>query len=548
MPSQGFPSDQHASEDEHESVGLSEVGSALRTLADEPEDRVRSEELIRLRSSVAETDLVMAAVAECPEALKVLAQAGPRVELAQRPVQHVLLTTKTITTGGVSMVLLSQARHLLGAGYRVTIVGKGPGSSHDLLPEGAEFVEMEGGDLPARVGEWREICASRSVDVIIDHQTLYTKEWPAYALMARALGIPTIGWVHNFAGRPLYDLSNLTSFLTDHLDSLAKVVTLSPLDAVYWKLRGVPHAVYLPNPASPMIHDSSDVDIVKASPAGRRLELIWWGRLDEHTKQVRELIAVAAELKKLEVDFRLRVIGPEWKDLTPAKFKGEVRQRGLENYVDVVGPLHGQELIDAVDAADVFVSTSVIEGYQLTILEAQARGLPVVMYEMPWLLPVQGNRGIVSVPQADSSAFARAVAALHGSPERFSELSAASLEAARRIREFDFAEAYQQLIEDTLPETFSPEPTLEDAQELIDLLLFYVERHSGLRTRGARKRKGAAASQDVHSSPGRPLPRRVLAGVARRARPYARLALSYAPALKPAAHRLNYELKRRIPR
>lgn len=473
------------------SARLSVIGNLLNYLINNAAEKVRGECLGLLRERVSEEDLVLAATGFCPGALKLLAQSGDRIELGSRPIRSVLLTTKSLTTGGVSGVLLTQARVLLDAGYDVTIAARRPGSSADAVPYGVKFVEISEGSLLAQATQWGEICRRESIDLVIDHQILYSRDWPAYALVARSLGAATIGWVHNFAARPVYDLNDLTSLMTDHLGALAQLITLSPLDVAFWKLRGIRHVAYLPNPPSPMILEAPIEKIAKSAPQGRPVRLLWWGRLEQHTKQVRELLLVASELRKLGVAFEMKIIGPGWAETEPHVLEAEARKLGLEE-VSVPGPLYGEHLLSAIDAADIFINTSVIEGYPLTILEAQARGLPVVMYDMPWLALAADNGGIVTVPQATPAALAREVIAIAESPERYDELSHESLAVAKKKRDFDFGQTYRQLVEGDLPAAFSPEPTLDDAQRLIDLLIFFSERNAGLR---AKKAAAVAAAR-----------------------------------------------------
>lgn len=472
--------------DSYASARLSVIGNLLNYLVNNTADSVRADCLELLRNRVPEEDVVLAATGFCPAALTLLAQSSDRIELGSRPTRSVLLTTKSLTTGGVSGVLLAQAHVLMEAGYAVTIAARRPGSSTAAVPYGAKFVEIAEGSLLEQVGQWAEICRRESIDLVIDHQILYSRDWPAFALIARALGAATIGWVHNFAARPVYDLNDLTSLMTDHLGALAQLITLSPLDVAFWKLRGISHVAYLPNPPSPMILEAPVETIVKSPPTGRPVRLLWWGRLEQHTKQVRQLLLVASELRKLGFAFEMEIIGPGWAETEPHMLEREARKLGLDEVV-VPGPLYGEQLLSAIDAADIFINTSVIEGYPLTILEAQARGLPVVMYDMPWLALAADNGGIVSVPQAAPAALAREVVAVAESPERFEELSRQSLAVAQRKRDFDFGQTYRQLVEGDLPASFSPAPTLEDAQRLIDLLIFFSERNAGL-----RKKKDAA--------------------------------------------------------
>ncbi|WP_312168344.1 glycosyltransferase [Microbacterium sp.] len=567
--------------DSYASARLSVIGNLLNYLVNNAAEAVRAQCLQLLCERVSEEDAVLAATGFCPSALTLIAQSGNRIELGDRPIRSVLLTTKSLTTGGVSGVLLAQAQFLMDAGYHVTIAARRPGSSQAAVPYGAKFVEVGEGSLLSKVSQWAEICRRESIDLVIDHQILYSRDWPAYALVARSLGAATIGWVHNFAARPVYDLNDLTSLMTDHLGALAHLVTLSPLDVAFWKLRGIPHVSYLPNPPSPMIMEAPVGEIVKGSPAGRPVRLLWWGRLEQHTKQVRQLLLVASELRKLGIAFEMEIIGPGWAETEPHMLEKEARKLGLDE-VSVPGPLYGAQLLAAIDEADIFINTSVIEGYPLTILEAQARGLPVVMYDMPWLALAIDNGGIVKVPQATPAALAREIVAVAESPERYDELSRESLAVASRKRQFDFGKTYRQLVEGDLPAAFSPVPTLDDAQRLIDLLVFFAERNAGLRATkvaavdaarkasaeaAAAKRAAAAAAKAAArkaaavaaknaaqrdaltkrlagavkpASPGKPDP--FIVSVIR---PFGRVILKVAPGLRRTAHNFNKRVRER---
>ncbi|WP_010523529.1 glycosyltransferase [Nesterenkonia sp. F] len=470
--------------DGYETARRSMIGNVLDYLIKSSNTDLHTACLQHLHDRVPATDVVLAAAEYAPDALILLCQHGARVELEDRPVRNVLLTTKALTTGGVSQVLLAQAHHLSEAGYKVTIAARRPNSILDGVPDGVDFVEVTG-SMPERLQQWADICRDHEIDVIIDHQVLYSRNWATYALMARGLGVPTIGWIHNFAMRPVYNLKDLLSFIGRRADSLAMLVTLSALDTAFWKLRGVSHTAWLPNPPSSLLRETATTNTPKAAPQDT-LQLVWWGRLEEHTKQVSHLIDVAAELRKLDVDFKLSVIGPDWEDMTADRLAAMAARRKVSKQVDVVGPLHGQELLDAIDAAHVFVSTSIIEGYQLTLAEAQARGLPAAMYELPWLTIVQDNEGVVTAPQGDAETLARRIAEISEAPDRYADLSQASLDASRRALSPDFSKLYQQLITGTLPEEFSPEPTMEDAQEILEWMIFFTEQHAGMREKLAK--------------------------------------------------------------
>jgi glycosyltransferase involved in cell wall biosynthesis len=527
--------------DNYESARLSIIGYVCAYLLKHADRDLRPAVLEHLHTCASATDIVVAAARFYPDSLTALKRHSKPISLRRRTPRGILLTTRILTTGGVSAVLIAQADFLMKAGYRVTIVARRQGSDHGAVPQGATFIEMAGRGLPERLVEWAEICRAHDIDVIIDHQVLYSRDWPEYALAARTVDVPTIGWLHSFAGRPLYDLNGLHALLTENAPLLETLVSLSPLDAAFWKLRGVSQAAYVPNPPSPLLLQSAEVSEARRAPEGR-LHLIWWGRLEERTKKVSELLNVADHLRGLIPDFRLTVIGPDWGDWTAERLNALARKRRLNGYIEAVGPRRGQALVKAIDSADAFVNTSIIEGYPLTIAEAQARGLPVFMYELPWLAVAQDNRGIVSATQGDAADLAAKIAHAFASPARYEELSRSSLVAAQRERSRDFARIYQQVVTGELTAESSPEPTLDDARRLLDLMIFFAEQNAGLRTKidaapdgsGLATKGRSAAARRAASSLGR--------RTWRTAAPLARTLVQLVPGLRPLADRARVSL------
>lgn len=502
----------------YESTRLSIVGYVCFQLVERSDGAVLGAALEHLHTVAPADDIIRAAARFYPATLATLKLHTAWQGIGDRPVRSVLLATSTLRTGGISAVLTAQARYLQDEGYRVTVVARNAGSDISTLPGGIGFIEMTARGHVRRLQEWAEICRAHDADVVIDHEVLYTHHWPEFALMARAEGAATIGWVHNFFARPIYDGTDRLALIERCSNTLAHLVVLSPLDVTYFKLRGVAHTSFMPNPPSSLLIDSSALAVEKAPPVDR-IDLVWWGRLEQRTKQVYELIEVGVQLRELAVDFRLTIIGPDWDDITARKFNARARRRRVGDQVIAIGPRRGGELIEAIDAAHAFVSTSIIEGYQLTLAEAQARGLPVFMYELPWLTQVADNDGIVSVPQGDAGGLARQVGGLMGEPERYAGLSRAALRAAQRAHSYDFARLYRGVVTGTLPAEYSPEPTLRDARQLLGLMAFYAERSAG-RSRTPR--------------PDQP---HLGARVWRSAAPIGRATLQRLPGLRPLAHR-----------
>ncbi|HEV6955036.1 MAG TPA: glycosyl transferase family 2, partial [Promicromonospora sp.] len=75
----------------------------------------------------------------------------------------------------------------------------------------------------------------------------------------------------------------------------------------------------------------------------------------------------------------------------------------------------------------------------------------------------------------DAVGLAREVAAFADDSERYERYSQASVKAAERMTSYDMSSLYQQLLQGGLPAEFSPEPTLDDARQLLDWAVFYAE-------------------------------------------------------------------------
>lgn len=525
----------------YESARLSIIGYTTYYLASHTSQELRDATFAHLYTCAPAHEIVHATAKFWPRAIDTLAEFASAIEVPERPVRSILLTTNILRTGGVSGVLISQARFLLKAGYRVTIAAREPGSDESAVPKGVGFVQIAGDSLATEMAQWANVCRAHDIELVIDHHWMYSKTWSAFALSARAEGAQTIGWAHNFAGRALLLGLKTLSVQTRNLGALAQLVVLSPLDVVFWKLRGMPRVVYLPNPPSPLLLDSSAALAPRPAPSDRRLELVWWGRLEQRTKRVGELVTIAAELDKLGVDFRLRIIGPDWNDMSAEGLTALANEHSVGDRVQAVGPLYGEELIAAIDSSDMFVNASVIEGYPLTLPEAQSRGLPVAMYELPWLALAKGNDGIVTAAQRDAAGLAAHIATIAADPERYVSMSAASIAAAQRELSNDFGTLYQQLITGTLPVEYSPEPTLEDTQRLINLAIEFSEQHSQKRAQAAALRRTAnepAAKGDET------VPTTLRATLVRKATPAAQTVLDVAPWLRPVARSVKHKLLR----
>ena len=129
-----------------------------------------------------------------------------------------------------------------------------------------------------------------------------------------------------------------------------------------------------------------------------------------------------------------------------SELKGERRRLGLENVVKFLG--YQSDVESYLDASDVFVSSSLSEGHGLVLVQAMARGIPVVATDCPYgprETLDEGRLGElvpVKAPELMAEAISRAVA----NPPSVSEL----VDRARIYAPEAAAQAYVDFFEGLL--------------------------------------------------------------------------------------------------
>ena len=155
--------------------------------------------------------------------------------------------------------------------------------------------------------------------------------------------------------------------------------------------------------------------------------VLFLGRL--HFKKGLDLLIPAfAALRKRVPDAQLVIAGPD-NDGYGEKVRGWVRERGLEAAVHFVGSLHGADVVQAYVDADVFALPSYTENFGMTVAEAMACTLPVVISDQVNIHAEVSGAGAGLVTRCDADETATALVALLQDPDRRRGMG----EAGRRL-------------------------------------------------------------------------------------------------------------------
>jgi glycosyltransferase involved in cell wall biosynthesis len=133
----------------------------------------------------------------------------------------------------------------------------------------------------------------------------------------------------------------------------------------------IPNGVSVPNDSSP------DLFISKFPALKGRKIILFLGRI-HYKKGLDILIESWAELSKKSPEVHLVIAGPDFEE-TKSKLEARISELGLVQDVTFTGMLSGDLKWSAMAAAGCFVLPSYSEGLSVSILEAMAMGLPVVI-------------------------------------------------------------------------------------------------------------------------------------------------------------------------
>lgn len=162
----------------------------------------------------------------------------------------------------------------------------------------------------------------------------------------------------------------------------------------------------------------------------RPLEVVYIGRL-LHWKGADIAVKAMAQVRH---DMRLTVIGNEDQAGYKAEMQQFIAEHGLGDRVTFQDQLPRDVLMEALDRFDVAVFPSTgLEAFSLTVVEAQAHGLPVVAAPGGGIINTVGKGGLI-LRGYTPELFAKALDALYEQPERLTELQQKGYQNAENYR------------------------------------------------------------------------------------------------------------------
>lgn len=131
--------------------------------------------------------------------------------------------------------------------------------------------------------------------------------------------------------------------------------------------------------------------------------------------------------------WRLKIVGAVRSAETEAALRAQILAAGLEDRIDLMGAVRERELDELYETADLFVMSSLFEGYGMVLGEAMQRGLPIVTTTGGAASETVPEGAGLKVPPGDAAALAGALERAMADPQLRADLSETAHRAGQTL-------------------------------------------------------------------------------------------------------------------
>ena len=374
--------------------------------------------------------------------------------------------------GGVQRVISLLIPMYIELGYKVVLFTDEIDEENEYeLPEGVVRVVLPHSlrlEKDEYIGRAKRFCREiekNHVDVMC-YQAGSSKMLLYDLLLVKLMGLPFVITAHEAVFQSMLTIDSIIVEKSAIYKIADRLIVLSKVEEVFWKNLGV-KAVYLPNPIE---HKPIERDLEKVE----KNSILWVGRLDKKTKRCKDIVKIMRYVVNEIPDAKVRVVGNEFSKGLLDSMKAEIEEQGLEDNVLLCG--HTTNVDEFYCKAEIHMLTSVSEGFPMTIAESKAYGLPLVMYELPFLEMCQSKKGILDAPQGNTQIMAKHIISILQNPQLKEQMQKDAHESLREFLEFDLKSAWKKVIDTLTDKSFCQVEMCADdkfSSLLYSLLLHY---------------------------------------------------------------------------
>jgi glycosyltransferase involved in cell wall biosynthesis len=320
------------------------------------------------------------------------------LRVKKRKIRTIGIMYKTLKNGGAERVIANLTPLLIQRNYQIVLLTDYPPTADDYqIPSSVpRFTIGDWNDMRKRYTNLTLALTKYQIDVLI-HNDFWTATLLWDIIAAQISNTPIVLHFHNVFSRTLISggFHWVTSLMTT-LSLANHVVCLSNIDQKWFSLFGI-QATQINNPSARKGQSDITPDTLYDNKT-----LLWVGRINP-VKHPLDAIEVFHLVQQKIPESRLIIVGDYTNNELYPQIQSLVSQYQLNESVHFAG--YHTDISDYYSNAKVFLSTSEVEGWGLTLTEAMSYGLPITMYDLPYLEflsnPIYPQPGILCSPQPE---------------------------------------------------------------------------------------------------------------------------------------------------
>lgn len=371
--------------------------------------------------------------------------------------------------GGTEKLITQMAEYLVGAGYKVVVITDAPVNELDYpLPEGVSRVALNE-EYPVKTGNNYHVRCEKIVSCIREHgidavvNNAYASDYAPWDMLAvKSTGAAFIPYCHSvFMAGQIDGWPGILSKVVPYRYADG-IIVLSDADRLFWSTVN-PKIYQVINPVG---------GISKPDRKNERAHnVIWMGRLDDGNKNPYDALHIFQRVAHFVPDAKLFMCGhaPE----EQLKDMKEVSALfGIENNVEFVG--YTTEPEKYYENSEIMLMTSNFEGFPLVVTESFSYGIPVVMYDLPYLTLTKRSEAAIGVAYKDFDSAADMLVKIMTDGELKDRMSVKAIEEAEMFKKVDIGKMWTSVFDSIASDTESPSrenitPAMKEFIATVDL-------------------------------------------------------------------------------
>lgn len=240
-----------------------------------------------------------------------------------------------------------------------------------------------------------QIFQAEEIDLFMHHgvrNSLFVYDM----LLANLMGIYTVAEKHQVFTQGFCEIHDLFFMHNEIFRIVDRLVVLSSTEEQYWKSLGI-NASYIENPFNWSLAEFQHNNT-------KNENIVWVGRLDIDSKQYLDVLEIAAFVldKRPLAKFVMYGSGNQ---ATINQLEQEICERGLGEHVFFYG--YETDVRRIYENARIHLVTSAYEAFPMGIYESRICGIPLVMYNLPYLELLKENKGYLASANGDTNDMAK---------------------------------------------------------------------------------------------------------------------------------------------